>query len=219
MRREPPHPPPVEAVLKICLRALDWVVRHAMGVRELCGEPDCLLRIRRVRWPREVFLPSGQAIPKGAWVLDLHLWNEHLPAFPRGGPDLVWAARGWRMLQRSFERLARDLLQSPTEKKAIALVGVLSLPVVNGRVRGESLLRRLGFTLRPRRARLGRFGEFWENLYARWVLWAFNARRARNLEGQLVRFEAWMSTEEFIARYGTPSGRFVSIRRGTAGSS
>lgn len=207
----------MHSIVRRLVLFLDSLIRRATGLSELCPEKDCLFRVRLVVWPREVRLRGGQIIPKGATVLDLHLWNEHLPPLPPGGPDLAWAARGWRMLRFSLGVLAAKMAGDPEYRRARAVVGVLSLPVLNGMVGGERLLRGLGFELLPRQARLGRFGVFWENLYAGWVLWAYNPRRFEKYRGRLKRLEAWALVEDLVARYGgaripSPQGRPVARR-------
>ncbi|UCC64000.1 MAG: hypothetical protein JSV36_02770 [Anaerolineae bacterium] len=71
---------------------------------------------------------------------------------------------------------------------------------------GVRLMQRLGFTVMPYHSPLGRFGEFWENFYSWWMMWTFNAvsLRYRRLI-RLRRTEIWMSTQEFLDRYGTDS--------------
>jgi len=64
-------------------------------------------------------------------------------------------------------------------------------------------MQRLGFTVTPYRSPLGRFGEFWENLYAYGLIWAYNPASVhqRQLLG-LHRTEMWMPADEFLRRYG-----------------
>jgi len=51
----------------------------------------------------------------------------------------------------------------------------------------------------PYRSPLGRFGEFWENLYARWLMWAFNAASLRHRRLlRLRRDEVWASADAFL---------------------
>ena len=63
----------------------------------------------------------------------------------------------------------------------------------------------------PYRSPLGRFGEFWENFYAWWLMWAFNAASLRHRRLlHMRRAELWMSAVEFMSRYGPaeiPSAR------------
>jgi hypothetical protein len=65
------------------------------------------------------------------------------------------------------------------------------------------LATRLGFVVRPYRNRLGRFGEFWENLYTWFIMWTFNAAslHGRRLLG-LRRMEMWIAAEDFVQRFG-----------------
>lgn len=62
---------------------------------------------------------------------------------------------------------------------------------------------RLGLVVRPYRNRLGRFGEFRENLYAGFIMGTFNAA---SLRGRRVlrfrRMDMWMTAEDFVQRFG-----------------
>jgi len=51
--------------------------------------------------------------------------------------------------------------------------------------------------------RLGRFGQFWENLYAWALMWAFNAPSLHRKQLlRLQRTEVWMSRQRLLERYG-----------------
>ncbi len=71
---------------------------------------------------------------------------------------------------------------------------------------GEHVISRLGFSIVPCHNPLGRFGEFWENLYAWWLMDAFNpvSLNRRDLL-HLHRTEFWMPAGEFLSRYGPPT--------------
>lgn len=66
--------------------------------------------------------PIGiNTIESGALVADLHLWNEHIPPMPKGGPDLVWARQVSTQVRRSLDELARNLatLQNSWKRKPV----------------------------------------------------------------------------------------------------
>ncbi len=185
--------------MRALIRHFDQLLRRALGVFEYCDDPEGLLRIRITTAAHQVLLPHD-TIPAGTPVLELHLWNEHIPPLPPHGPDLAWAARSTRMLMASFRKLARQMKADP-RLAALQAVGGVTVLVSLG---GEGLFRRLGFTIHPYRNPLGRFGEFWENLYTWAIMWTFNqvSLRQRYLM-RLRRSEIWMSREEFLQRYGS----------------
>lgn len=135
-------------------------------------------------------------------VVMLHLWNERVPPLSADGPDLLWAAKMRRRLVYSLERLAALVATDPQLAEVRAVGGVTVLISLEG---GGStrLMERLGFDVMAHPAGcLGRFGEFWENLYAWALMWAFNAPalQRKRLLG-LRRAEIWMSRRRLLDGY------------------
>jgi hypothetical protein len=180
----------------------DAFLRRATGVFSFCGDAACLLRLQLRGAPHAILLPDG-AIRAGEPVAILHLWNEHLPRIPPGGPTLAWALRFQRDLVRSFQGAAGWIGDAPRFAEIRAVGGVLALLPFDQNSGGVHLMQRLGFTVYPYDSSLGRFGEFWENLYSWWLLKAYNPaslRHRRLLD--LHRSEIWMSRQAFLRRYG-----------------
>ena len=178
------------------MRGFDAFLRRSEGVYEFNAAAHGLLRVRRTRAGERVALGSGW-IEAGQEVLELHLWNEHMPPLPRDGPSLAWASRTERMFVTSLRDLARSMRAEPVYEsvRALRAVSVLLTP---GPGSAGPLAARLGFVVRPCRNRLGRFGEFWENLYTWWLMWAFNAASLqRRSLFRLRRSEFWMEAEAF----------------------
>ena len=184
------------------IRAFDGFLRRTEGVFEFSQAADCLLRLRVTHSKHALTLP-GVALPAGATVLELHLWNEHMPPMPAEGPDMAWAARTTRMFVDSLYAVGQYMKQEPRLLSVQAVGGVTVLVVPDGNPAAANVLRRLGFHILPYRNRLGRFGEFWENFYTWWIMWTFNAvsLRRRGLMG-MRRTEMWTPAVEFIARFG-----------------
>lgn len=188
--------------MRALVRCFDAWLRGRLGVFEFCDAPDCLLRIRPNTAARVLSLPD-ETIPAGAPVLELHLWNEHLPPLPAAGPDLAWAVQTRRKLIASFRTLAARIEQEPRFAGIRAVGGITVLLSPEEARQGKTLFQHLGFSISHHPEALGRFGEFWENLYTWWIMWAFNPatlRRRRLLH--LRRMEVWMSAKEFLSRYG-----------------
>lgn len=185
------------------IRLVDRFLRKQQGVFVYWDNPDCMFRARISTARYAIRLPDGE-IPAGAKVLELHFWNEHMPQIAANGPDLALALRGRRMLTASLRTFAHRIRQDPDLAGSRAVGGATVLFAAGDASSGERLFRRLGFSVFPYRNPLGRFGQFWENLYTWALMWAFNAAslRQRHLL-QLRRTEVWMSTEEFLERYLT----------------
>ena len=189
-------------LLRRLVFALDAIVRRCLGVFTFSADEDCLLRLERGKAPRRLVF-AGRVVEKGAPVLYLHLWNEHLPPFPAAGPTLAWAKRGERLFRRSLAAVAEEIRRNPRLADIRAVGGVTALFGPSADFGGARFLERLGFHLAPYRSRWGRFGMFWKNLYAAWLLWAYNpaAYRRHGLKSS-VWTEFWLPVEEFLARFG-----------------
>jgi len=62
----------------------------------------------------------------------------------------------------------------------------------------------LGFTVLPYYRPMGRFGEFWENLFSWWLMWTFNTSSLYSRKfWYLQRTEIWMTRDDFLQRFGS----------------
>ena len=189
--------------MRAIVRRFDGLLRRAEGVFEFCDQADCILRLQERGAAHALSLPDGSLVRKGDPVLFLHLWNERIPPIPVDGPDLIWAARFRHLLIGSYRLTARWLVAQPDLGQVRAVGGVTVL-LYGGETQGAlRLIQRLGFQVMPYRNPLGRFGELWENLYTWAIMWTFNtvSLRHRRLL-RIRRTEVWMSTAEFMRRYG-----------------
>lgn len=185
-------------------RRFDGLLRRACGVVEFGDDPHCLLRIQAAHCPRRLCLSDRVVVRRGEPVLMLHLWNEHVPPMGSAGPDLLWAAKVRRRLIRSLRCMALLVATDP-KLAGVRAVGGVTVLVPPGHDSGQTrLLARLGFDVLPHpHGLLGRFGEFWENLYTWALMWTFNApslHRKRLL--RLRRSEVWMPRQRLLAQYG-----------------
>jgi len=183
------------------IRAFDVLLRRRLGVYDFGASPLALLRVQRSRARRRVALGTGWIEP-GQEILDLHMWNEHMPPLPAAGPDVRWAVQVERMFVSSLHELARAVGREPVYRnvRAVRAVTVLLTP---GPGAGLHLAQRLGFEVQPHRTPLGRFGEFWENFYTWWLMWTYNAVSVRRRPMfDLRRMDMWMEADEFVRRFG-----------------
>ena len=191
-------------MMRAAVKSLDAVLRRVNGIFCFCGDEDCLLRLQIARAPRLLRL-DGRTVPAGEPVLAIHLWNEHVPPLPPEGPTLAWAVRSRRLFVKSLEAVAGQIRGDPRLAGVRAVGGSTALFAPGGRG-GAVFLSGLGFTVMPYRGRWGRFGDFWENMYSWWLIWAYNplSPRLRRRFWRFRRAEAWMAAEEFLEQFGGP---------------
>jgi hypothetical protein len=182
------------------IRSFDNLLCRTYGVFEYCDDPACILRLQAAEAKRTVHIPDLE-IQKGAQVLLLHLWNEQLLQISPSGPDLTWAKAMQRAFIHSLQGAAGYLSRDQNLAGVQAVGGVTIL--FSRQFEGGRLMKRLGFTLIPYHSSLGRFGEFWDNLYSGLLIWAYNPNSLpyhRLLS--LSRTEFWIAKEEFLRKFG-----------------
>jgi hypothetical protein len=188
-------------VARAPIHLLDRILRRATGVFEFTDDPDCIIRTRVGRTPHMLALPERHVLA-GEKALEIHLWNEHVRPIPPGGATLSYAVWVRRAFVSSLEQLAH-YTQATNDLADLAAVGGVSVLVSPQYAGGMAWMERLGFTILPYHSPLGRFGEFWENVYAWWLMWAFNPASVRHRNAlSMRRSEMWMTAEAFLARYG-----------------
>lgn len=188
--------------MRAVVRRFDRLLRWALGVFEFSDQDHCLLRLQWAQAAHRLQFSDGTVVQPGEPMLFLHLWNEHLPPTGPAWPDLTWAVKVQRMLMRSMQWAARWLADRG-DLERVRAVGSVTVLILLDDGPGQRLAERLGFEVFPYRNPLGRFGEFWENLYTWALMWAYNpaSLRGRSLF-RLRRAEMWMPVEAFTRRYG-----------------
>ncbi len=189
------------------IRSFDSFLRYAMGVFEFTQDEHCLLRLGRTRCPYDIRLSDGTFLHRGEVLLELHLWNEHLPPMPPGGADVAWTVRFLRLWRYSISLLAQYWQNHPELAPVQALHGIFTLPGGEDLALQERTLRTMGFdVVLPRQTPWRTFASFWENLYNWAIIWTFNpaSLRVRKLV-QMRRCHVWMSRKRLFERYGLPT--------------
>lgn len=195
-----PHRGPLN--VRRVIRAFDRWLSDVEGVFLFSRDSQEMVRLRWARVDRDIRLREGR-VPGGTRILEIHLWNDHLPPMPKEGPDLAWALKIERGFIRSLRRLARELQTNPLYAEVPALRGTTVLLNPDDPSGGESLMVRLGFEGFPTPRSLWGFGDFWENFYSWWLMWAYNEAtlRGRGMR-RLRRVDIWMSRQRLMALYG-----------------
>ena len=134
---------------------LDRWLRRRQGVFEYTDDPTCVFRIQLAQAETPLTLPGGAQIEPGMPLLNLHLWNEHIPLMGPEGATVGWARHLSRSIQSSLRQLAAYLEDSP-EFGRIAGVGAdMSLGTAERGTQFVRLMSHYGFEPAAEVIRLG----------------------------------------------------------------
>ena len=184
---------------------LDRLLSRWLSVVEYTHDPTCILRITFRRLDQDFVLTDGTAGHAGERFIDLHLWNEHIPAMPKEGASIAWARQMSLCFQHSLRRLARHLASRP-DLDDISLVRC-TMMFASGERDDQMvrMIRRYGFELVPptttvtlgeRARRLG------ENVMISLIVLARNQAALRRDTLRRGRTRVFMSRKVLEQRYG-----------------
>ena len=200
---------------------IDGALRRWQSVVEFTHDPACILRIKFGRLDRDFVLSDGTAGHSGDRFIDLHLWNEQVPAMPKEGASIAWARQMSFCFQHSLRQLARYLASRP-DLDDISLVRCTM--EFGGRERDDQMVRligRYGFELVPS-ATTVTMGEralrFGENIHISLMVLARNAAALRRDTLRRGRTRVFMSRKVLERRYGGGAGRVDLQHRPTCPS-
>ncbi len=159
------------------------------------------------RAEREIDFGRGKVLRPGDAVIELHLWNEHLP-IPKARPDLRWAAAARKQFERSLDRLAIYVRSDPAFDEVRAL---MMMPALTSRQRAKNrggvsyLLRGDWLAVRGRSGR-SLFHRIVNDLWLWLLTYAFNPRSSARRHFIRHRQEFWIERNRFLAIYGVDGG-------------
>src|SRR5215813_1759267 len=189
---------------KIIFR-LDRLLSRWLSVLEYTHDPTCILRITLGRLDQDFVLTDGTAGHAGERFIDLHLWNEQVPAMPKEGASIAWARQMSLCFQHSLRQLARYLASRP-DLDDISLVRC-TMMFASGE-RDDQMVRmigRYGFELVPS-ATTATMGErarrFGENVLISLIVLSGNAAALRRDTLRRGRTRVFMSRKALEQRYG-----------------
>lgn len=138
---------------------LDRWLRRRQGVFEYTDDPTCIFRIQRVQAGEPLTLSGGARIEPGMSVLNLHLWNEHIPLMGPEGATVGWARHLSRAVQSSLQQLAAYLDANPDLDDVAALRADMRLGTAEQGAQLVRLMGRYGFEPAAEVIRLG----YWQS--------------------------------------------------------
>ena len=125
--------------------ALDARLRHFHQVSEYTTDPDCVFRVHLSQTEHSFDLADGTLVRSGDRLLNLHLWNEHIPPVPPAGPTIAWARRFCRDLEVSVRDLANYCVTHPELNDVVAIGANMVQATRDQRAQLMSIMSRFGF--------------------------------------------------------------------------
>jgi YkoP domain len=192
--------------LSRAVRGVDSLLRQRQGIEEFTDDEQCIFRISRVPAGRAVRLSDGTEIREGDPVLQLHLWNEHLPVMPSSGPSPAWAIRLKRRMRASLIAVAAYL----ERERMLDAVGALhGSPPFGSRLGALQMVRtahRFGFDVIDPDAS-PEWRERLHLVFDSMLLWglayAYNPAGLKTKGLLRHRHQLWISRRKLLLRYGS----------------
>jgi YkoP domain len=167
------------ALLEHAVYGLDRWLRRRQGVCEYTANPACLFRVNRDRADQSLTLTDGTPIRPGVPVLNLHLWNEHMPPMPAAGPTIGWARHAHRAVDVSLRELARWLAREADLADIAALRADMRLATVAQSQQLVRIVTHYGFESAAFRAETGSLRQLGENILIYLLVLAANPAAIR----------------------------------------
>jgi hypothetical protein len=124
---------------------LDRWLRQRQGVYEYSDDPLCVFRAQIGRADCAVALSDGTVVKPGDPVLNLHLWNEHVPPMGSSSVSMTWAREFTRRVELSMRALARHLHWNRSMDDIVAIRGDMRLGTAEQSGQLARLAGRYGF--------------------------------------------------------------------------
>ncbi len=193
------------AIGRAGVRGIDLALQRYYRLFAFTDDPACILKVAPTVSARDIVLGDGTRIARGDPILELHFWNERLPALPRDGATLQWGIEMERHGQHSLRLLAVYLAHEPRFDPVRALHGEIGFLEFNQFPEMRVLVEHLGFEFTAADAPGWRVWKstFWQNLFSWWLMWTFNPA---SLEGkhfsEIARGELWLSRAVLMEKFG-----------------
>jgi hypothetical protein len=181
------------------VRRFEQLVRRWYSVHEYTGDPDCIFRIAFRMAQSDVILGDGTFIQPGDAIVELHLWNEHLPRIDYTGADIAWGARIDRRARRSFRLLAAYLAAYP---EIVAVYGEAAFGCQMGHRQRTRFAGHYGFEIVDSKVSLrGRVRHCCDDFLFWGLTRTFNPRSLKGKRFHRRRHDIWTSRTEFNRRW------------------
>jgi hypothetical protein len=192
--------------LRRAVLALDRALRSALGIVKYSKCEDCILRIALRRAATNVCLPGRIDVMQADYIVELHFWNENLPALHYFGSPFGWAVRFRNQMRLSLRLLAAHAVTDPKIRSAKAFYARMVLPL-DGRLRKcLAVAEEYGFSVTQDPCPAAhRIHDAFENLLVYALIFAFHPGKLTRRSAPLERLYWWISREDLLSRYRQPN--------------
>jgi hypothetical protein len=200
---------------------LDDFLRRSNRVIEYCSDPRCVFRMQMGQAGEDFVFADGTRVRRGENVINLHLWNEHVPVIPPDGPTVAWGRRMGSSMSFSMRQLAA-YLASRSEFDGVAAIRFKTAVATASRT-GQlmRIMEHFGFEIVPDGVAAfwaHKLHEFGENILALLLLTAVNPESARLSVLWRVRSQVLLSRKNFDRRYGATVGASPDLVQNSNGA-
>lgn len=190
--------------LALMMRGVDALLRQRQHIHEFTADNECLFRIAVGEARARLRLSDGTTVGIGDPILELHFWNEHVPAMPAGGPSAAWANLMKRRIRQSLILTALYIEQ---ERALASIVALHGAPPFRSRLGEAQMLRaakRFGFDLiQPDAPGNWRSAvhEMLDGLLIWALLLAFNPSAQHGHGASRHRYHLWISRQKLLCDF------------------
>jgi hypothetical protein len=184
---------------------IDDRIRRRRHVCEFSNDPRCVLRMQVAEARRDIVLADGALVRSGDKLIDIHLWNEHVPVIARDGPTFAWGRRLGMAMDLSFRQLAAFLAHHPELDGVTAIRGTMAVATARSTTPLLRIMQHYGFEIVPDHEPVSWRQALYvrgENILGLLLLLAVNPAVARMSVLSRVRSQVLLSRQAFDRRYG-----------------
>ncbi len=148
-------------LLRLILIKFDHFLSKLQGVKTFTDNPECILRYKVIK-------------KDGKILIELHLWNEHIPQVPPDGTDLFWGKRFQKLFFNSLKELM-IFIENSSFKDADWFMGEIAF-FFKDQYKVVRFLKKIGFEVYPIEGRniFQKFFIFLQNCYSFLLIYAYN---------------------------------------------
>lgn len=183
---------------------LDDVLRRNHRVHEYSTDARCVFRMQLDKAGHDFVLTDGTRICRAESVINLHLWNEHVPVIPRDGLTVGWGRQMSASMSYSMRQLAAYLACHPEFNIVAGVRFKTAVATANRTTQLLRIMQHFGFETVQERSAVSwrqKLHEFGENILALLLLTAVNPKSARISVLWRVRSQVLISRKDFDRRY------------------
>jgi hypothetical protein len=185
----------------------DSWLRQWLRVSEYSDHPLCIFRIQVSQLDHTIVLADGASAQPGDRIIDLHLWNEHVPRMSSDGVSVGWALEMSRCVDVSLRELAAYLSFEWELEDIVIIRGNVVFCTADKCDELIRLCSRLGFECPCGGLPIGlaeqllRFGQ---NLLISMMVLVLNSAALRADTLRRTRVGLYLTRKQLMARYLVP---------------